>query len=75
MDKDKCKTEFDHNLINNWDDVKNYKNDVCKYLKMDVVSMKELYKIFNDKIFEILEVNITEYLTLPARAYDTGPGS
>ena len=33
--------------------------------------MKELYRIFNDMIYELLEVNITEYLTLPALAYDT----
>ena len=33
--------------------------------------MKELYMIFNDMIYELLEVNITEYLTLLALAYDT----
>ena len=33
--------------------------------------MKELYRIFNDMIYELLEVNIIEYLTLPALAFDT----
>jgi hypothetical protein len=71
LDKDKCKTEFDHTKINTWDDVHEHREEVLKYLEKDVVSMKELYKIFNDMIYEILEVNITEYLTLPALAFDT----
>ena len=48
------KKDFDHEKINNWNDVYEHKEEISEYLKMDVISMKELYIKFNDMIYEKL---------------------
>ena len=65
LGQENSKKDFYHEKINNWNDVYEHRNEISEYLKMYVVSMKKLYKKFNDMIYEKLEVNITEYLTLP----------
>ena len=64
LGKENSKKDINHEKINNWNDVYEHRNEISEYLKMDVVSMKELYMLFNDMIYEKLKVNITEYLTL-----------
>jgi len=69
IDADKCKSEFNHNLINSWDDVETYKSEILPYLQLDLISMKELFIKFNDEMYELENMNITEFPTLSAMAY------
>ena len=70
ISQDKSKKEFDHSLMNNWNDVEYYRNDVIPYLHMDLVSMKELFRILNDEVYELQGVNITDYLTTSSMSFD-----
>ena len=38
INADKCKLDFDHTKINNWNDVENYKSEVLPYLKNDLLA-------------------------------------
>ena len=67
---DKCKSEFNHNKIKSWEDVELYKNEVLPYLELDLISMKELFITMNKEIYGLIGTNITNYLTVPAMAYD-----
>ena len=69
ISSNKCKSEFDHNKIKNWNDVELYKNEVVPYLKLDLISMKELFYIFNSEMFKLQEINITDYLTISSLSY------
>lgn len=46
-----------------------YKNDIIPYLKYDVLSMSELFFKFNDSIYELDKVNITQFITLSNMSY------
>ena len=47
ISKDKSKQEFDHQKINNCNDFYKHQEKISEYLKMDVISMKELYRILH----------------------------
>ncbi len=64
------KSSFDHKKIKNWDDVEKYKPEVLPYLELDVKGLKELFEVFNDMIYEIKEINISDYITLSHMAYE-----
>ncbi len=64
------KSPFAHKKIKNWDDVEKYKPEVLPYLELDVKGLKELFEVFNDMIYEIKEINISDYITLSHMAYE-----
>ena len=66
---DKRKSEFDHNKIKSWRDVELYRNEVVPYLELDLISMKELFYVFNSEMFKIQGINITDYLTISSLSY------
>ena len=37
------KTEFDHAKMTGWDCVEEYKDEFLPYLKMDIISMREVF--------------------------------
>ena len=69
ISSDKCKSEFDHNKIKIWADVELYKNEVFPYLELDLISIKELFFIFNSEMYRLMKVNITSYLTISSLSY------
>ncbi len=64
------KSSFDHIKIKNWDDVEKYKSEVLPYLELDVKGLKELFEVFNDMIFDLKQINISDYITLSHMAYE-----
>ncbi len=66
-----AKSSFEHKLIKSWEDTEKYKDVVLPYLKLDVLALKELFQKINDMVYELEEVNITEYVTLSHLAYES----
>ena len=65
----KCqKQDFDHNLINNWNDTEKHKKEVLHYLKYDVLSLKELTETFTSTFEDLYSSSPTKYLTLTSCA-------
>jgi hypothetical protein len=63
------KMKFDVLKIQSWELAEEYKQEVEPYLKYDVLSLSELFFCFNDSMYELDEVNITNYVTLSNMAY------
>lgn len=69
LPEDKSKTEFDHNKMKTWEDVEEHRVECCQYLKMDVISLRELFKIFSETMFRLYRINIAKYMTITQIAY------
>lgn len=69
LPQDKSKTDFDHNKMKTWDDVKEHKSESCRYLRMDVISLRELYKTFSQTLFNLYKINVAKYMTITQIAY------
>ncbi len=68
--KEQSKKEFDHLKMKTWEDVNfNHKEEYSAYLKMDVISLKNLYILYADKMFAIYHLNIAKYMTSAQFAY------
>ena len=50
ISEDKCKSDFKHDKIKSWDDVEFYRNEIIPYLELDLISMKEIFYLFNSEI-------------------------
>jgi hypothetical protein len=76
VDTTKSKGDFNHKLIKDWVDVDKYENDTDTnngwrpYLKLDIISMRELYIKYADSIWTSFFMNVNEYMTLSSMAYD-----
>jgi len=66
---DNTKTEFDHFKIKSWADVHKYREEVEPYVKRDVMGMKEVFEKFNDMVYQIFKVHMTDFVTLSAMSY------
>lgn len=66
---DNKKTSFDHFKIKSWEDVELYRADVEPYMKRDVMGMKEVFEKFNDMLYEIFKVYMTDFVTLSSLSY------
>jgi hypothetical protein len=69
LPEDKSKTEFDHNKMKTWEDVEKHRKECWDYLKMDVISLRELFKIFSNTIFKLYRLNVAKYMTITQIAY------
>lgn len=69
LPEDKSKTEFDHNKMKTWEDVEKHRNECWGYLKMDVISLRELFKIFSKTMFDLYKINVAKYMTITQIAY------
>lgn len=69
LPEDKSKTDFDHNKMKTWEDVEEHRKECCEYLKMDVISLRELFKIFAKTMFGLYRINVAKYMTITQIAY------
>jgi hypothetical protein len=46
LDKRFWKTDLDHSKIYSWETVYQHQEEVCQYLKMDVIALRELYRVY-----------------------------
>lgn len=65
----KSKTDFDHSKIKNWDDVEKFKVEYSEYLRLDVVSLREVYQKFANQIFTDYQVHVCKFLTMSHLSY------
>jgi hypothetical protein len=75
FDLQNTKSEFDHTKIKNWEDVLTHQQEVEPYLKLDVICLAELFQTFNNQIFNMQKVNITNYLTISHAGYELWRGT
>jgi len=64
-----AKSKFEHEKMKTWDDVEEHKKEVLPYLKLDVLALKELFESFNDMMWQIKKVNITQFVTASHMGY------
>ena len=69
ISEDKCKSNFKHEKIKNWYDVEFYRNEIVPYLELYLISMKEIFYLFNSEMYKLMKVNITAYLTISSLSY------
>jgi hypothetical protein len=63
------KGDFEHDLMKSYDDCNKYRNLYLPYLEKDVLSLRELFIKFQNMMFDIFKVYITDFLTLSSMAY------
>lgn len=67
--EDKVKGDFNHMKIKDWNCVDEYENEWSPYLRQDIVSMRELYKIYAKSVWDDWSLNINKYITLSSMAF------
>jgi hypothetical protein len=67
---DKSKGDFDHKKIQSWDDVEKFRNEWQPYLRLDIISMRELYLKYSKSVYDEFKVNVNKFITLSSLAYN-----
>ena len=69
----KCKItkgDFDHEKASKWEDMNRFLKMSCiKYLKADVMGLKELYEKVNNEVYNKYGVNISNYISTSSLTY------
>lgn len=65
-----AKSSFDHSKIKTWADTEKHKEEVDPYLKLDVLGLRELFIKFNDMMYDMEQINITQFVTCSHMAYE-----
>jgi DNA polymerase type B, organellar and viral len=63
LDKELYKSDFDHSLIKNWDDVYKHMEKIEKYNKQDVIALEAVYTRFAETVFETHKIHVCKYST------------
>lgn len=66
---DKSKSKFDHNKMKTWKDVYDWREEVIKYLDLDVIALKNVYKRFADSMFDLYKLDVGKFMTIGQMAY------
>lgn len=61
--QDISKRKFDHSKIYDWESAERHREEVLEYLKYDVLSLCELYRIFSKCMFDCFGVDINHAVT------------
>lgn len=69
VDEDKAKTDFDHLKMVSWDAVMKYEEECTRYLRLDVISLKEVYIKFSSTMYDLYKINIANFMTISQVAY------
>jgi hypothetical protein len=64
------KSSFEHSKMKTWEDVETFRYEVEPYLKLDVLSLRDLFIKFNKLMYKVEQCNITKYVTLSNMAYE-----
>ena len=64
-----AKTSFDHKKIQSWADTEKHRAEVYPYVMRDVEALKELFEKFNDMMWEIKKINISDFVTASHMGY------
>lgn len=66
---DQSKSSFDHLKIKSWEDVETHKEEVTKYLWLDVVSLREVYRRFSQQVYDSYGLLVYKFVTGSHLAY------
>lgn len=58
VDQQYCKGDFDHSKVYNWATAEQHKEEVLDYLKLDVLALAELYKIYSKIALDTFKIDI-----------------
>lgn len=64
LSKEESKQSFDHKKINSWNDVEEFKNEWEPYLRMDIISMRKIYLLYAQWIWDEFQLNVNKFITL-----------
>jgi hypothetical protein len=65
------KGDIDHNLSCRWEDTSDERKiEVIKYLKADVLGLKEIYDMMNRQIFNDYKMNISSYISTSSMTFN-----
>ena len=67
--KELSKGEFDHSKIYSWESAAEHDKEVSEYLKFDVVSLRELYRIYSKAQFDCFKIDVNRSISLSQYAY------
>lgn len=63
--EDKSKSEFKHSKVYSYESAEEHKVEVLEYLKLDVIALRELYRIYSKVSFKFVYLHI-EHTVGPA---------
>lgn len=69
VNADYCKGEFDHHKMADFDALPKYHDEVVRYLRLDILALRECYQIYARDCWKNFNVNITAFVTLSHMAY------
>ena len=69
LPQEKSKGDFDHNSVQNWEDVEKERERIDKYLSQDVISLKHVYMRYSKCIFENYNLHVGKYMTFSHLAF------
>lgn len=67
---DACKTSFEHSKIFDWRSAEQHREEVSKYLKLDVAALRALYRIYSKAQFECFGCDVNRAISLSEFAYN-----
>lgn len=68
--EDATKSSFEHAKVYSFESALQHKEEVLKYLKLDVAALRELYRIYSKAQFECFQVDINRSISLSEFAYN-----
>lgn len=63
IDKKLYKGDFDHNLIQSWEDVAKHKSKIAKYNNQDVLALRAVYEAYAKDVFEEHKLHVCKFMT------------
>ena len=63
------KGDFDHKKMTGFSDCITHREEYLAYLKLDVMSLKELFETFQNIMYETFKIHLTDFITLSQLAY------
>lgn len=67
--KEHSKGDFDHSKIYSWETAKEHDKEVTEYLKYDIISLRELFRIYTKAQFDCFKVDVNRSISLSQYAY------
>lgn len=67
--QDKSKGDFNHKKMITWNSVDEFEKEWKPYLELDIISMREMYKMYAKQTWDDWHVNINKFITLSSMAF------
>jgi len=58
------KTDFDHEKVKTWEDVEKHKEERLEYLRLDVISQREVFLKFADIVWNQTKLSVSDFISI-----------